>query len=313
MPRLFPSLRGYQWQWPSRDALAGVTVWAILVPEALAYATIAGVSPVVGRYAAPAALILYAVLGSSRHLVVGPMAATAALSAAVVGDVAGGPGAHFAALAAAPAVTVGIAALLAGLLRLGFLTSFISEPVLKGFIVGLALTIIAGQLPKLFGVEGGSGDFFEKIWALIGDLGATSGLTVLVGAGSLLLILALKRIAPVMPGSLIAVALGIAVAAAFDLEDDGVAVVGEIDTGLPSFGFPDVSLADLGALAAGSVGVLLVAFAEGLGAAKDYAVRGHYEVDANRELIGLGAAGLGAGPSSGMVVNGSLSKTAVNW
>ncbi|MFZ4158562.1 SulP family inorganic anion transporter [Streptomyces griseoincarnatus] len=314
MPRLCPSLRGYRWRWLGRDALAGATVWAVLVPEALAYATIAGVSPVVGLYAAPAALILYAVFGTSRHLVVGPMAATAALSAAVVGDAAGGSAAHFAALTAALAVTVGIAALLAGLLRLGFLANFISEPVLKGFIVGLALTIIAGQLPKLFGVEGGgSGDFFEKIRALIGDLGATSGLTVLVGAGSLLLILALKRIAPVVPGSLVAVALGIAVAATFDLENHGVDVVGDIRTGLPSFGFPDVSLADLGGLAAGSVGVLLVAFAEGLGAAKNYAVRGRYEVDANRELIGLGAAGLGAGLSSGMVVNGSLSKTAVNW
>ncbi len=310
---LFPSLRGYRRQWLGRDALAGVTVWAVLVPEALAYATIAGVSPVVGLYAAPAALILYAAFGSSKHLVVGPMAATAALSAAIVGDAAGGSSANFTAMTAALAVTVGIAALLAGLLRLGFLASFISEPVLKGFIVGLALTIIAGQLPKLFGVEGGSGDFFEKIWALIGDLGGASGLTVLVGVGSLLLILVLRRVAPIVPGSLIAVALGIAAAAAFDLQDHGVDVVGSIETGLPSFGFPDVSVDDLGRLAAGSVGVLLVAFAEGLGAAKSYAAREHYEVDANRELIGLGAAGLGAGLSSGMIVNGSLSKTAVNW
>ncbi|MCC9706691.1 STAS domain-containing protein [Streptomyces sp. MNU76] len=310
---LFPSLRGYRRQWLGRDALAGVTVWAVLVPEALAYATIAGVSPVVGLYAAPAALILYAAFGSSKHLVVGPMAATAALSAAIVGEAADGSSAHFTAMTAALAVTVGIAALLAGLLRLGFLASFISEPVLKGFVVGLALTIIAGQLPKLFGVEGGSGDFFEKIWALIGDLGGASGLTALVGVGSLLLILVLKRVAPTVPGSLIAVALGIAVAAAFDLQDHGVDVVGSVESGLPSFGFPDVSLGDLGDLAAGSVGVLLVAFAEGLGAAKSYAARDHYEVDANRELIGLGAAGLGAGLSSGMIVNGSLSKTAVNW
>lgn len=310
---LFPSLRGYRRQWLGRDALAGVTVWAVLVPEALAYATIAGVSPVVGLYAAPAALILYAAFGSSKHLVVGPMAATAALSAAIVGEAADGSSAHFTAMTAALAVTVGIAALLAGLLRLGFLASFISEPVLKGFVVGLALTIIAGQLPKLFGVEGGSGDFFEKIWALIGDLGGASGLTALVGVGSLLLILVLKRVAPTVPGSLIAVALGIAAAAAFDLQDHGVDVVGSVESGLPSFGFPDVSLGDLGDLAAGSVGVLLVAFAEGLGAAKSYAVRDHYEVDANRELIGLGAAGLGAGLSSGMIVNGSLSKTAVNW
>ncbi|ODA73570.1 putative sulfate transporter [Streptomyces sp. AVP053U2] len=237
------------------------------------------------------------------------MAATAALSAAIVGEAAGGPGAHSAALTAALAVTVGIAALLAGLLRLGFLANLISEPVLKGFIVGLALTIIAGQLPKLFGVEGGSGNFFEKIWALIGDLGGTSGFTVLAGVGSLALILVLKRAAPGVPGSLIAVSLGIAVAAVFDLEDHGVDVVGSIETGLPSFGFPDVSVDDLGGLAAGSVGVTLVAFAEGLGAAKNYAARDHYEVDANRELIGLGAAGL----SSGMVVNSSLSKTAVNW
>lgn len=313
MHGLFPSLRGYRRQWLGRDALAGMTVWAVLVPEALAYATIAGVSPVVGLYAAPAALILYAALGSSRHVVTGPMAATAALSASIVGAAARGSSAHFTAMTAALAVTVGIAALLAGLLRLGFVASFISEPVLKGFIVGLALTIIAGQLPKLFGVEGGSGDFFEKIWALIGNLGGTSGFTVLLGAGSLALILVLKRVAPRVPGSLIAVALGIVLATAFDLADHGVDVVGSIGTGLPSFGFPDVSVDDLGALAAGSVGVTLVAFAEGLGAAKNYAARDHYEIDANRELLGLGAAGLGAGLSSGMVVNGSLSKTAVNW
>ncbi|MFF1274129.1 SulP family inorganic anion transporter [Streptomyces marokkonensis] len=313
MLRLFPSLRGYRREWLGRDALAAVTVWAVLVPEALAYATIAGVPPVVGLYAAPAALILYAAFGSSRHLVTGPMAATAALSAAVVGEAAGGSSTDFAATTAALAVTVGLAALLAGLLRLGFLASFISEPVLKGFIVGLAMTIIAGQLPKLFGVEGGSGNYFEKVRVLIGDLGATSGLTLLVGLTGLVLILVLRRVARAVPGSLIAVALGIAVSAVFDLADHGVDVVGAIDTGLPSFGFPDVSADDFGDLAAGGVGVLLVAFAEGLGAAKTYAARGHYEVDANRELIGLGAAGLGAGLSSGMVVNGSLSKTAVNW
>ncbi|KES09140.1 sulfate transporter [Streptomyces toyocaensis] len=313
MLRLFPSLRGYRRQWLGRDALAGVTVWAVLVPEALAYATIAGVSPVVGLYAAPAALILYAAFGSSRHLVTGPMAATAALSAAIVGETAGGSSTDFAATTAALAVTVGVAALLAGLLRLGFLASFISEPVLKGFIVGLAMTIIAGQLPKLFGVEGGSGNYFEKVRGLIGDLGATSGLTLLVGLTGLVLILVLRRVAPAVPGSLIAVVLGIAASAAFDLADHGVDVVGAIDTGLPSLGFPDIPAGAFGDLAAGGVGVLVVAFAEGFGAARTYASRDHYEVDADRELIGLGAAGLGAGLCSGMVVNGSLSKTAVNW
>ena len=141
---LFPSFVGYRPAWLTRDVVAGLTVWAVLVPEALAYATIAGVSPVVGLYAAPPALLLYAAFGSSQHLVVGPMAATAALSAAAVAGLATGGPQNFAAFTAMLALGVGVVALLAGLLRLGFLASFISEPVLKGFIIGLALTIIIG-------------------------------------------------------------------------------------------------------------------------------------------------------------------------
>ena len=166
--RLFTSLtEGYERAGLRRDVIAGLTVWAVLVPEALAYASIAGVSPVVGLYAAPAALVFYAAFGSSRHLVTGPMAATAALSAAAVGDLAAGGSDAFVALTVTLALVVGVLALVAGLLRLGFLASFISEPVLKGFIIGLALTIIVGQLPKLFGVEKDSGDFFEQLRALL--------------------------------------------------------------------------------------------------------------------------------------------------
>src|SRR4051812_17438757 len=171
MPRLFPSLHGYRRPWLRRDLVAGLTVWAVLVPEALAYATIAGVSPVVGLYAAPGALLLYAAFGSSNHLIVGPMAATAALSAAIVGDAAAGRSGAFAALTATLAITTGVIALAAGVLRLGFVANFISEPVLKGFIVGLALVIIAGQIPKLLGVTKGSGDFFRQLWHLVTHLG----------------------------------------------------------------------------------------------------------------------------------------------
>ena len=292
--------------------MAGLTVWAVLVPEALAYATIAGVSPVIGLYAAPAALILYAAFGSSRHLVTGPMAATAALSAAAAGDLAAGGSDAFLQLTITLAIVVGILALLAGLFRLGFVANFISEPVLEGFIIGLALTIIAGQLPKLIGVEKGDGDFFEIVWDLLENLGETSGLTLLVGAASLVLVVGLKELAPVVPGSLVAVLLGIVAVVLFDLDDHGVAIVGEIESGLPSFGLPDTGLSDYLDLAPAALGLMLVGFAEGLGAAKTYATRHHYEVDANRELIGLGAANIGAGLSSGMVVNGSLSKTAVN-
>src|SRR5215467_4592394 len=196
---VFRSLVTYQRSWLRGDVIAGLTVWAVLVPEALAYASIAGVSPVVGLYAAPPALIFYAAFGSSRHLVTGPMSATAALSAAAVAQLATQGTGDFVELTAALAIATGIAALVAGICRLGFLASFISEPVMKGFIIGLALTIIAGQLPKLFGVEKGSGDFFEKIWDLLTKLGDTSGLTLLVGLVSLAIVIGLKEWVPVVP------------------------------------------------------------------------------------------------------------------
>lgn len=312
VPPLFVSLRGYQSSWARRDLIAALTVWAVLIPESLAYATIAGVSPVVGLYAAPGALLLYAAFGSSRHLVTGPMSATAALSAAIVADFATGDAGDFAALTIALAICTGIAAVLFGLLRLGFVASFISEPVLKGFIIGLALTIMVGQLPKLFGIEGESGNFFEKLWGVVSHLGDTQVRTFAVGAASLVVVLGLKRIAPIVPASLVAVALGVLAVKLFDLADEGVTIVGQIDAGLPSFGLPDVAGSDVWALAGSCVGVVLIGFAEGLGAAKTYAAREGYEIDANRELFGLGTANLAAGLSSGMVVNGSLSKTAVN-
>jgi sulfate permease, SulP family len=303
---------GYDRRWLRGDVIAGLTVWAVLVPEALAYASIAGVSPVIGLYAAPGALIFYAAFGSSRHLVTGPMAATAALSAAAVGDLAAPGSDEFLQLTITLGFVVGALAVIAGLLRLGFLANFISEPVLKGFIVGLALTIIIGQVPKLFGIPKGEGDFFRQTWDFLTNLGETSGLTLLVGALSLVLVVGLKEYAPIVPGSLVAVLVGIVAVKVFDLEAHGVEIVGQIQSGLPSLGLPDVAAHRYLELAPAAVGVMLVGFAESLGAAKTYAARDHYEIDANRELLGLGAANLAAGFSSGMVVNGSLSKTAVN-
>src|SRR5215211_7542199 len=289
MSWLFTSLRGYRSGWLRGDVVAGLTVWAVLVPEALAYATIAGVSPVVGLYAVPGALILYAAFGSSRHLITGPSAATAALSAAAVAQFATQGSSDFAALTVALAITTGIVAAAAGLLRLGFLANFISEPVLKGFIVGLALTIIVGQLPKIFGIESGQGNFFEKLWYFVTELGATNGWTLFVGLISLAIVVGLKRVAPMVPGPLVAVGFGIPVVVLFDMDQRGVEIVGTIKGGLPSLGVSDVAVRDYLSLVLSAVGVALVGFAEG-----------------------LGAANLGAGLSGGMVVNGSLSKTAVN-
>ncbi len=309
---VFTSLRGYQPGWLPGDLVAGLTVWAVLVPEALAYASIAGVSPVVGLYAAPGALLLYAAFGSSRHLVVGPMAATAALSAAAVGDVAAGQAGRFADLTAALAITTGVVALAAGLLRLGVVANAISEPVLKGFIVGLALTVIVGQVPKLLGITKGSGGFFRQLGHLLTHLGQAQGLTVVVGVGSLAVVLVLRRVAPVVPAPLVAVLAGLIAVHAFGLQQHGVDIVGPISGGLPSFGLPAVPAADYRNLAGPAVGIMLVGFAEGLGAAKTCAVQNGYQISPNKELIGLGTANLAAGLSSGMVVSGSLSKTAVN-
>ena len=303
------SLRGYERSWLRGDLIAGLTVCAILVPQALAYASIARVSPVVGLYAAPGALLLYAALGSSRVLVVGPMAASAALSAATVADLVGPGDERFAAFTAALALAAGLAALIAGLLRLGFLADFISGPVLKGLIIGLALTIIIGQLPKLFGIAPGSGDFFEQAWHLVTHLGDTQGTALLVGTLSLAVIVGLRRLAPGVPGPLVAVTGAIAAVKAFGLD---VRTVGSIASGLPTLGLPDVGLGDSARLAGGAVGVMLIAFTEGLGAAKTFAADSDPRIDANRELIALGGANLAAGLSSGMVVSGSLSKTAVN-
>lgn len=310
---LFPSLHGYRRSWLRPDAVAGLTVWAVLVPEALAYATIAGVPPVVGLYAAVPSLVLYALAGSSRHLVVGPMSATAALSAALVTPLAGADGGRYLALTAALAIATGVVGLLAGLLRLGFVASFISEPVLKGFIIGLALVIIVGQVPKLLGIGKHEGDFFDQAWGVLTHLGDTEWRTLLIGVLSLALVLGVRRWLPLVPGSLLAVLGGILLVALLDLDDKGVEIVGHIESGVPAPGLPaGPALRDYLDLLGPAVGVLLIGFAEGLGAAKTYAAKGGYEVDPNRELVGLGAANLGAGFFAGMVVNGSLSKTAVN-
>jgi sulfate permease, SulP family len=309
---VFTSLAGYRPAWLRGDLLAGLTVWAVLVPESLAYASIAGVSPVVGLYAAPGALLLYAAAGTSRRLIVGPMAATAALSAAAVGSVAAGNSGRFAALTAALAVTIGLLGVAAGLARLGFVASFISEPVLKGFIIGLALTIIVGQVPKVLGIEKGSGDFFEQAWTVLTRLGHTQWRTLVLGLGCLAIVLAARAVAPAVPGSLIAVAAGILAVYAFRLQDHGVAIVGHVAGGLPSVRLPSVPSGDYPRLAGPAVGILLVGFAEGLGAAKSYVSRGDPPIRANREIAGLGLSNLAAGVCGGMVVNGSLSKTAVN-
>jgi MFS superfamily sulfate permease-like transporter len=219
----------YKSSWLRGDLIAGVAIWAVTVPQALAYAGIAGVPAVYGLYAVPLAMIGYAIFGTSRTLSVGPDSATAALSAAAIGSLVAQGSDDYIALTAALALMVGSFFLIAGLLRLGWVANFMANPVMAGFIQGLALVVMVGQLPKLFGVEGGDGNFFQQLWAIIRQLPEANPATIVVGFASLATLFALKRFAPKVPGALVTVILAILVTSVFNLTEAGVDVVGTVE------------------------------------------------------------------------------------
>jgi SulP family sulfate permease len=301
--------RGYQRDWLRSDLVAGVVIWSVVTPQALAYAQIAGLPPEAGLMAAPVAMLGYGLIGTSRQLVVSATTATSAVSAAAVGPLADGDPVRFAALSAAFALVTAAVLVAAGVLRLGAIADLVSKPVMTGFLFGLGLTIMITQLPSVLGVPGGEGDFFPRLWDLLGDLGDIDGTTLAVGAGSLAVLLLAPRLVPVIPATLLALALSIAAAALFDLGEHGVDLVGEVPTALPDPAIPDVGAHDVVSLIAPALGVLVVS-AEAVGVARSLATEHGYRVDANRDLVGLGAANLLAGLSSGFVQSGGASQTA---
>ena len=292
------------------DIISGITVWAVMVPVAMAYAEMAGLPPQYGLYTAFAALLGYAVFGTSRQLKVTTSSTMAVMSAAVVVVMAGGDPARYVALTAALALTVGVILLLAGAVRLGFISDFLSKSVVTGFVFGLALVIAIGQLPKLLGLPSGQGDFFEQAYQLITNLGEIKPYTLIVGASALVLIFLIKRFFPRLPSGLVAVVLGILAVSIFNLEQYGVSVVGDIPTGLPTPGLPQVSLTDLPYLIAGAIGIVFLAVGESLGGARSFAAKHRYEINPDQELIALGAANLSAGLFQGFTVDASLSSSA---
>ena len=300
----------YPRPWLRLDLIAGVTSWAVMVPTALAYAGLAGVPPELGLTTAFAALAAYAVFGTSRHLKVTVSSTMAIMSASVVGDLAGGDPATFIALSAALALIVGLILIGAGIVRLGFISDFLTKSVITGFIFGLALTIIVGQVPKLLGVKSVSGSVPEQLRQIVDQVPDANPYTLAVGIGSLALILVLRRISRRIPGALIALALGILAVPVFNLQLHGVSVVGEIATGLPHAGIPSVSLSTLPFLLVGAAGIVFLAVGESVGAGRAFAARHDYEIDADQELIALGAANLGSGIFGGFVTDASLSQTA---
>lgn len=294
------------------DVVAGATVWGLLVPESIAYAGLAGLAPQAGLYTLLVTLAAYAVFGTSRHLVAAATSAAAVLLASSVGPLAHGDAAHYATDGAALVIFCGGLFLVAGVLRLGFVAQFLSRPVMEGFVFGLAIFVTVSQLPKLFGIKKGSGDTIAQFVHLVGHLGDTSAATLVVGAGALALLFVVERLAPRVPGGLLALVLGIAVSAILALSTHGVEIVGHVPSGLPTPGVPDVPSSDIAPLLAAAAGLLLVIFSESLGAADNFATKYGYEIDPDQELIALGVANAGSGLVGGLAGGGSLSQSAVN-
>ncbi len=302
----------YDWAGSLRyDVLAALTVWALLVPEAMAYAGIAGVPPEVGLVTAPLALIGYAIFGSSRHLFVGPSSTVAIISASVVAPLAGSDGDLYLILTVWLAIFTGVFFVALGLARMGWIANFMASSVLSGFMVGLAIVIAVGQLDKILGIEAEGDNVLGDLGSMLEQFGEWSWPTIAIGAAALGALFLIEAFLPKLPGALIVMLVAIAASALLGWEESGIHVVGDIPAQLPNLRLPEWPGWDLMSdIMVGALAVIVVAFAESYAAAKNYATKFGYEIDANQEMIGLGAANLGAGLSGGFVVDGSLSKTA---
>ena len=303
--------RGYQRQWLRGDALAGVTVAAYLVPQVMAYATVAGLPPVAGLWAALAPLAVYAVLGSSRQLSVGPESTTALMTATALAPLALGDPGRYAALAAAAALLVGAICFVAGLVRIGFLADLLSRPVLVGYMTGVAVIMIGSQLSKVTGVPVEGDEFVDQVRSFIEGLDGVHWPTAALSAAVLVLLLALARLVPRLPGPLIAILLATAAVAVFSLDRNGIRVIGEIPAGLPTPSLPGVGWADLSALVIPAAGIAIVAFSDNVLTARTFAARHSQRVDANAELRALGVCNVGTGLLHGFPVSSSGSRTAL--
>jgi high affinity sulfate transporter 1 len=324
-------LPSYRRTWLRADVMAGLAVWAMMVPQALAYAGIAGVPPIYGLYAVPLAMVAYAFFGTSRTLSVGPESAIAIISAVTVGGIVAQDPAEFLALTSLLALVVGGLFLLFGLMRLGWAANFLSQPVLQGFTQGIALIVIIGQIPTLLGtgaaVAQGIAEFrnvpqlvgldidyagfFLQAWVVLATIGKVNPATAAVGLASLVLLFAFKRLRPQAPSALIAVILAVLAVTVLGLTERGVGVIGAVETGMVRLALPALGLEQMAALLPGALAIVLLGYSVSLSVAAVGAQATGEEIDPNQELVGLGVANLGAAVSSGFVVCGSLSRGVV--
>lgn len=311
MPGLV-SLLHYQRGWLSSDLAAGLSVAAIALPVGIAYSSLAGVPPVVGIYSAIFPLLAYALFGSSKQLMTGPDAATCIMVAASLAPLAGGDPQQYLAMLVILTLMSGVLYVVAGIGRLGFIANFLSQPVLTGYLNGIALIIIVGQLPKLFGYASHSGEVLPQLREFIFSIGQLHLPTTLLGMGLLVLLMLLRRFVPFVPSALVVVVMGILVIVGFKLEQSGIALLGHVPAGLPTLHFAIFDHEIYRKLFHSAAGLVLISFTSGVLTAKSFARRNHYSLDPNQELIAFGACNIVAGLAQGFPVTGADSRTAVN-
>ena len=315
--RLIPeSLRGYQRPWLARDIIAGLTLSAVAIPEVMGYTSIAGTPIVTGLYTVIFPTLLFALLGSSRLLVVGADSATAAVLAAgltglgIAGVTPGSP--EWLALASLTALVCGGLLIVARLLRLGFIGDFLSTSVLIGFLTGVGIQVLSGQIPDLLGISKGKGNWFEQQWHWISSLSSIQLATFAFGLSTIVIIRIFKRFVPVVPGAIVAVILLTAISALTDAQAHGVAVVGAVQGGFPPIGLPSgISWSDVTKVLPTALSCFVLIIAQSAATSRSFAFRHGDSVDINRDIVGLSGASLAAGLSGTFVVNGSPTKTQI--
>ena len=303
--------RGYQRPWFRSDALAGIAVTAYLVPQCLAYAGLAGAAPVTGLWVAVIAMILYAFLGTSRQLSVGPESAVAIMVAAAVAPLAAGDPARYLALSSGLAIMIGILCIGAWALRLGFLSDLLSQPILIGYLAGVAVIMIASQLGTITGIPLTAQTTAGKVTELVGRLGDIRPVTMVLGAVVVGFLLVLHKLKPLAPGTLLAVVGASAAVLIFGLKGQGVTLVGDVPGGLPLPALPGLQLGDLAALIGSAAAITFVSYSDVALTARAFAARTGEEIDPNREFLALGVTNVAAGLTGGFALSASGSRTAI--
>ncbi len=305
-------LPSYDRRWLKFDLIAGITLAMFAIPDNMAYATLAGLPPEYGLYAGIMAPLGYFIFASSRQAVVGPSSSEALMVGSFLGLLAISSFTQYAALAGLTAILVGIIAIFAWVLRMGFLVNLISGPVLKGFLAGAGIVIIGSQIPKLLGISGAPSDFFPKMVYVLQNLAQTNFYSLALGVIAIIGILAIEKKYPRVPGSLIIVIAAIIFMTYSSFVEKGVEILGYIPPGLPTLGIPEFTAADVGSVFPLAVALFILSYVELSTIAKTYARKNRYPVDMNQELLALGAGSVAAGVGQGFPVAGSFSKSAVN-